>query len=325
MTKIVNSFSIIAAILTILLCAGAAQAQPWRTWVSGAGSDTGLCIRTAPCKTFGYAYGQTATGGEIDVLDAGDFGPLTIQHALTIASDSGTGGVLNPGGSALTIEAGLTDAIILRGLEINGLGDSVAGVLFETGGSLLVDHCKIYGFHGGAGTTAGIAFLPSGASKLWVTDSVISNSGSSVTGNVLIQPTGGGSVAAQFERVQIVGAVGNGVRVDVTQNGGGGATELELHDVVVDGSGETGIVGVSTSGGAAVTILADTVTSSNNIGYGVRSYGGATTIYLSRSTVTGNNIGLGSTSGGVLASYSDNRIRGNLNSDGAPTTTVPLN
>ena len=326
MTRIVNSFSIIAAILTVLLCAGAAQALEFRTWVSGLGNDTGQCTRAAPCQTFSVAYSKTAVGGEIDVLDTGEYGNLVIQHAITIASDgAGTGGILNPGGAGIVIEAGATDAVILRGLEINGLGTGIGGVVFDTGGSLLVDHCKMYGFQGNFGqVTAGITFQPNGASKLWVTDSVISNNGISTTGNVLIRPQAGGSVAAQFERVQIVGAIGNGVRVDGT-TGGAGATELELHDVVVDGSSESGIVGVSASGGAAVTIIADNVTASNNVGYGVRSYGGTSIVYLSRSTVTGNNIGVGVSSGGVLISYSDNRIRGNLNSDGSPTSTVPLN
>ena len=86
MTKIVSSFSAIAITLGVLLQAGGAQATSSRTWVSGAGSGS-ACTRTAPCATFAAAYAATSIGGEIDVLDGGDFGILSIDHALTVAND----------------------------------------------------------------------------------------------------------------------------------------------------------------------------------------------------------------------------------------------
>src|ERR1043166_5041734 len=62
------------------------QAQATRTWVSGVGDDANPCSRTAPCKTFAGAISKTATGGEINVLDPGGFGGVTITKALTIRS-----------------------------------------------------------------------------------------------------------------------------------------------------------------------------------------------------------------------------------------------
>src|SRR5260370_34927307 len=87
MTKIISSFSAIAITLSVLLHAGAADATTYfRTWVSGTGSDSNPCTRAQPCLTFYQAYGVTAVGGEIDVLNGGDYGILNIRHALTIAS-----------------------------------------------------------------------------------------------------------------------------------------------------------------------------------------------------------------------------------------------
>jgi hypothetical protein len=61
-----------------------AQAQASRTWVSGVGDDANPCSRTAPCKTFAGAISKTAPGGEIDCLDPGGFGAVTITKSITI-------------------------------------------------------------------------------------------------------------------------------------------------------------------------------------------------------------------------------------------------
>ena len=78
------SLSVVVFALT-----GAAHAQATRTWVSGVGDDANPCSRTAPCKTFAGAISKTAAGGEIDVLDPGGFGTVTITKAITI--DGGNG------------------------------------------------------------------------------------------------------------------------------------------------------------------------------------------------------------------------------------------
>jgi hypothetical protein len=74
----------------------------------------------------------------------------------------------------------------------------------------------------------------------------------------------------------------------------------------------------------AANVMADTVTSSHNNGFGVRAVGGTAGIALSRSTVTDNVRGIGASTGGVLVPYSDNRIKDNVSGDGDPTSTLPL-
>jgi hypothetical protein len=207
---------------------------------------------------------------------------------------------------------------VLRGLTLNGVNSSSPGIDFASGASLLVDHCEIQGFQ----SKPGIAFAPTNAAKLWVTDSVLSNDGLSSGASVFILPTGGAAVTVHPERVQILQAIGNGIRVDGTT--GGGAIDVELHDVTVDGATGSGVVAVSaTSGGPAVNIMADEITSSHNIGFGVRAVGGTASIALSRSTVTDNSRGIGASGGGALVSYSDNRIKDNIAGDGDPTSTLP--
>src|SRR5258707_14171235 len=74
-----------------------ASAQASRTWVSGVGDDVNPCSRTAPCKTFAGAISKTAANGEIDCLDPGGFGAVTIVKSMTIDCGGVTGGILSAG------------------------------------------------------------------------------------------------------------------------------------------------------------------------------------------------------------------------------------
>src|SRR5256714_2917857 len=79
-------------IATFLLAfASIAQAQATRTWVSGVGDDVNPCSRTAPCKTFAGAISKTFINGEIDCLDPGGFGTVTITKSMTIDGGTGSG------------------------------------------------------------------------------------------------------------------------------------------------------------------------------------------------------------------------------------------
>src|SRR5437762_8424071 len=81
-------------------------AQATRTWVSGVGDDASPCSRTAPCKTFAGAISKTAAGGEIDALDPGGFGAVTITKAITIDGHNTMTSVLASGGNGIVISAG---------------------------------------------------------------------------------------------------------------------------------------------------------------------------------------------------------------------------
>src|ERR1700730_4517993 len=98
-----------------------ANAQATRTWVSGVGDDANPCSRTAPCKTFAGAISKTAPGGEIDALDPGGFGALTITKAITIDGGGGqVASVLVAGTNGIVVQANAsTDIVILRNLRIN--------------------------------------------------------------------------------------------------------------------------------------------------------------------------------------------------------------
>jgi hypothetical protein len=151
MRKIALVFAILGTALTTALYTAPAHAQATRTWVSGVGSDANPCSRTAPCKTWAGATSKTAVGGEIDALDPGGFGAVTITKAITLDGGGGqVASVLVAGTNGIVVAAGATDVVILRNLRLNGLIGSVSpginGIQFQSGGTLVVDNCDVFGF-----------------------------------------------------------------------------------------------------------------------------------------------------------------------------------
>ena len=111
---------------------GASYAQATRTWVSGVGDDVNPCSRTAPCKTFAGAISKTAAKGEINVLDPGGFGAVTITKSITIRSEV-EAGISAPGTNGIIINALATDKVVLEGLDIDGFGTGLDGVKILAG------------------------------------------------------------------------------------------------------------------------------------------------------------------------------------------------
>ena len=130
--------------------AAPAMAQATRTWISGVGDDVNPCSRTAPCKTFAGAISKTAAGGEINCLDSGGFGAVTITKAITLRCIGVEGGVLVSGTNGININAGVNDRVVLIGLDIEGLsnGTSINGVNVLQAGYVTIQDCTIHGFNG---------------------------------------------------------------------------------------------------------------------------------------------------------------------------------
>lgn len=139
---------LLGLVLTFGFAADPAIAQATRTWVSGVGDDAQPCSRTAPCKTFAGAISKTQASGEIDCLDPGGFGAVTITKAITIDCTGTHGSVLVQGTNAIVVSAGTGDKVTLRGLAINGIGTGLAGIRLLAGGQLNIEQCAVFGFTG---------------------------------------------------------------------------------------------------------------------------------------------------------------------------------
>lgn len=138
-------FAALAALFAVV--ATPASAQATRTWVSGVGDDANPCSRTAPCKTFAGSISKTAAGGEINCLDPGGFGAVTITKSITIRCNATEGGVLVGGTNGININAATTDTIILDGLDIYGVSGALNGIRVTQAGNVVVRNTLITGFN----------------------------------------------------------------------------------------------------------------------------------------------------------------------------------
>src|SRR6201992_1856178 len=119
----IATLAIFLGFLTAMRPSAPPHSQATRSWVSGVGDDANPCSRTAPCKTFAGAISKPAPGGEINVLDPGGFGAVTITKPITISSENFEAGVLVSGTNGIVVSVpNAGDVVILRGLDLEGLG-----------------------------------------------------------------------------------------------------------------------------------------------------------------------------------------------------------
>jgi hypothetical protein len=288
-----------------------------QTWVSSLGNDANQCTRAAPCMTFAGAMASTLPGGEIDVLDPGDFGPVVITKAISIDGEAlGVGGILpGPGTSGIVINAGVKDVVNLRGLIFDGAtAPGTSGIVFNSGASLNIDNCVIQGFSG-----AGIAILPgvgsASTARFTVQNTSIFNNGAGVS----IKPTGGIAATAVLDGMRIDNNLAGGLRADGTL--GSGAVNVAIADSSVSFNASNGINAVSGLGNVTVDIMR-VVMESNGLS-GVQSNGGTASVTVGSSVIHGNNVGVDAVSGASLLSYANNQVTGNI-SNGSFTGGVGL-
>ena len=308
--------AILGAMLVLLLPATPAQAAP-RTWVSGTGTDAGTCTRAAPCATYAFAIGVTDTGGEINCLDPGSFGTLTITKSISIVCDYTEGGVLVPSlGDGFFINAPAGSIITLKGQDIECAGNAGAGVTII--GEGVTVHIHKVQIRNCRGSGSGIWVLnSSGVATVFVTDSYITdNGGSTSQAGILIRPESGASANVSIVRTHLE-RNSNGIFMDGSI--GGGPSNVSVKDSVLSASTNVGIA-VASSGAAFNASVHNTLINFN-IGVGAAVAGASATLRIAGSTITQNVTGVANF-GGTLQSFKNNVIVGN-GTDGTPMTAFP--
>ncbi|MGC2224707.1 MAG: right-handed parallel beta-helix repeat-containing protein [Methylocella sp.] len=262
-------------------------------FVSGKGTNSASCGAVAtPCLTFQKAHDNTNPGGEIVVLDAASYGPVTITKALGIVDDgAGTADVLQTGAglNAITINAGASDSVHLHGLSLDGAGAAKSGVRLNSAGSLTIVNCVARHF-----TNSGFLLAPTGAASFLISNTIASDNGKGVT----VFPQGAGSAKGVVDHT----TANNNTNEGVLARGGVVMT-------VVDSVASKNANGIAATIGASITIRETASTNNANSGYGVQDSGSV--IRLAHSVASGNNFGVTVASGGVAESFVDNNLRGN--------------
>jgi hypothetical protein len=293
--------SVLATALICSLATAPANARA-RVFVASYGNDANPCTFGSPCKTFQQAVNVVDAGGEVTAIDSAGFGPISISKAVTITSPDGVeaGIVPTTGGNAINITAGANDAVVLRGLTLNGSGVGSNGVFFTSGASLTVTNCVVQNFPPSQGD--GILIQPSsGTTNVTIINTIATNNGAV---GIAFRSSGSANVTGIIDHVVTTGNQ-FGIAVNGTSTS---ATEVTISNSVASNNSFTGIAGAA-SGTALITLSIDNVTANyNDFGISV----GFVTVFLGRSVIMGNfSTGIDNGTPNTFFTYKDNRINGN--------------
>jgi nitrous oxidase accessory protein NosD len=299
---------LIAALFVTLVCV--AQAQALQTFVAVAGNDANDCTFPTPCRTFAGAVPNTAPGGEITALDSGAYGVVTINKALTLQAAPGAHVSLGDGtaASAVTINAGQSDVIVLRHLHISHSGRPSRGIDFTSGGTagaLHIESCVVTGF-----PNAGIRFLAdddcdaNGCPELFVKDTIVRNNGRGIY-------FFGGFASLDHCRIE-----DNTTGVYVATQ----SRMVTIRDSVIASNSSYGLF----SDVLSATTLENCAVTRNGTGIQASGVGAPYNFYgrffLSNTLIVGNTTGL-SPGGGYIVSFGNNRLNANT-TNGSFTSTI---
>jgi hypothetical protein len=314
MPKTSMLLALAATSLVVLLQAAPAHAQASRTWVSGVGDDANPCSRTAPCKTFAGAISKTALNGEINCLDPGGFGAVTITKSITIDCHEVFASILNSGTNGINIPfnsfsaADVRKTVRLRNLNLNGVDTGIVGIRI-TGGSVIaagvviIEDCLIDGEF--ASSATGVSDERTGGGELYMSHTTVRNTG--LNGVVVLPGQGavaGSRIDATFDNIRVQNS-GMGIVV-------GNNARMTINRSLITGNGAAGI----NVGGFLAPMevnISNSVISSNATG--VQNGGGTVTIRLGNNDITLNGTALS----GATQTYGNNRLLGNTAAGTAPT------
>ncbi|HSS20790.1 MAG TPA: right-handed parallel beta-helix repeat-containing protein [Pyrinomonadaceae bacterium] len=276
-----KALQVFAVLVFTCAFASLANAQATRTWVSGVGDDANPCSRTAPCKTFAGAISKTANCGEIDALDPGGFGAVTITKSITIDGTGTLAGILASLTTGVIVNATATDVITIRGLTINGACNGIRGMNILQAKTVNVEDCVIFRF-----ANEGILINESSDMNFHCTNTVIRDN----VGDGISATTSSASlrVRGTLDRVRLSGN-GNGLHArsgasftarnsvfsNNTTNGvfcdaaGASFAGISVWSSQISGNGANGVRAgnVGNAGGSGVQISQNQI--DNNVGNGV--------------------------------------------------------
>ncbi|HEV2746741.1 MAG TPA: right-handed parallel beta-helix repeat-containing protein [Allosphingosinicella sp.] len=305
MSRTIFSLALVAA----LAVAAPAYGQATRTWVSGVGDDANPCSRTAPCKTFAGAISKTATNGEINVIDPGGFGAVTITKSITIDGYGPQSSILAVGTTGIIIN-GAGVVVTLRNLSINAAASTAgSGIRILNADSVNIDNVRIANFTGTGSVGRGVSIETSTANvRVAIANSELWN-----MGNVGIASVpSAGNVVLDIDNVRVARGGSHGIHIR-------NLTKATISRSVVTGHFTGG--GLALDQSTAVANVNDSLFSNNQFGITSGLAGGAPTTRLYRTVVTGSTTdGLQINSGSVF-SFGNNGFRGNV---GNQTPTPPI-
>lgn len=270
---------VLAALLTFAgLSMPAAADMPSKVFVASTGVDTNDGARATPKRSFQAAHDAVAAAGEIVALDTAGYGAVTITKSVAIVVPSGVTGFITVSGAsnAISIQAGGTDVISIRGLILEGgaSNSNGAGILANSFGTLDVQDTTIRNFYNG------INMAPNGDAHLLLRGGMIRD-----VQYGLIAQTYTANIDAVVTDLSINNAAQAGVYVFA--GGNGPVAKVTTKRCVVTNTKYAVETVTNTS-----TIVVDDCTLSSN-GYPFFKQSGAGTIYSRGNNTVFNNANAG--------------------------------
>ena len=308
MSKFRFTFKVLALAIFMFASVSIAQAQASRTWVSGVGDDVNPCSRTAPCKTWAGAISKTAACGEIDALDPGGFGAVTITKSITLDGTGTMASILASLVTGITINALSTDVITIRGISINGFCNGLRGINILQAKTVNVEDCVIFRFAG-----PGILSSDNNGLKLNIRNTVIRDN----TGDGLDLT----AAAATPARVSLQNVSLNGNNNGVNAKSG---VTVSAFDSTFAGNTAAGIFANNTVGGsfAVIRVQRSQITgNATGVQAGSGAGVGASVVEISQNIIsfnTGNGVSVQAS--GIVETFQNNDIQGN-GTNGCPGCT----
>lgn len=166
--------------------------------------------------------------------------------------------------TSITVGAGASDVVTLRGLEINGNGSGLQGINFTAGAALHVHNVGIRNFRNANPFTAGILFqrTGSGYGELYVSDSYITDNGGAgaSSGGIVIFFQDTSSANAVIDGVRIANNFGSGVRSSGVAASGKGSSLIRIGNSTIANN----VTGVSAVGAGVVESFKDNQIAGNS-------------------------------------------------------------
>jgi hypothetical protein len=301
MSKFRFTIKFLALAIVMFASVSIAQAQASRTWVSGVGDDANPCSRTAPCKTFAGAISKTANCGEIDALDPGGYGAVTITKSITIDGTGTFASILASLVTGITINATSTDVITIRGVSINGFCNGLRAMNILQAKTVNIEDCVMFRFAG-----PGILVNESSDLALNIRNTVIRDN----TGAGLDMTTSSGSVKFSISNCSFNGN-SHGVHAK-------SRTQGTADNSVFANNTTNGIFTDAVTAGTVAIVRVWNSQMSNNGGSGVRAgnagNAGTAVVQIGQSQLNNNTTaGALLTAPGILETFQNNSMEGNGN------------
>jgi hypothetical protein len=298
-----------AGVACFALIASTSVLAAQRTFVSTTGVNNPACSLAAPCRDFAAAMNATSSGGEVIVLESGGYGPVTVTKSVSIIAPPGlhAGISVPPATHGVTVSAGPTDNVVLRGLTINGQG-GWRGIWITSGKEIYVEDCTVANLgSGGIYITGDVA--------VHIKRSVVRNNPYGVMADSM-----GTTILITLTDSTLTG--NGGVGFAALTKTSGSTIHATIADVAALASTDAGFVGNSYNVGTITMALADS-TAAENGGAGVQISGTNATAMVSGSSLVHNaGADLLQSASGELRTAGNNALTGRGAADIAGTLTA---